>query len=549
MKQKTTRLRFDKEELADKKVRRSYAKGEKLADKADDVKEKITKKQKLKTEEDKKKKLSVKLRHGKAEVSTEKLKKPVRRISTADISKFSSMNIDGDGKQDDGAGEQSLKDGTKFLQKSERKASDLHYGSKLRKFKKAEKLDKKAYKQNIKTLQRRHKNTQEYQGSNAYSKWRQKKAIKKEYIKAGHANTTIRSADTMQKAKSIYKKITQTVVNHSHGFLLFGACACVILLLSVMLSSCSVMLQGGANVIIGSSYTAEDQDIKGAEAHYKRLESELKNKVEQLKNKGMQYDETHYDIDEINHNPYELASYLTVKYEDYTEEEVRGELEVLFKKQYELTEKEVVEERTIIENDKEKVIEYKKHYVTLDNHGLRSVIFRTLDHEEKERFNLLMDTKGNRPELFGDDIYANSKGPYTKYDIPGEALTDERFARMIYEAEKYLGYPYVWGGASPETSFDCSGFVSWVINHSGNGWNFGRLTADGLKDICAIIPPDKAEPGDLIFFQGTYDTPGASHVGIYVGNDMMIHCGNPISYESTKLDFWQEHFYCFGRLP
>jgi len=165
-----------------------------------------------------------------------------------------------------------------------------------------------------------------------------------------------------------------------------------------------------------------------------------------------------------------------------------------------------------------------------------------------ERYRTLLQTQGNRPDLCEGDIYATT-GEYTDYDIPGEALTDVKFANMIREAEKYLGYPYVWGGSSPSTSFDCSGFVSWVINNCGNGWSVGRLTASGLMNICDIIPRSSAEPGDLIFFQGTYDTSGASHVGIYVGNGMMIHCGNPISYASIETSYWQSHFYCFGRLP
>jgi cell wall-associated NlpC family hydrolase len=184
--------------------------------------------------------------------------------------------------------------------------------------------------------------------------------------------------------------------------------------------------------------------------------------------------------------------------------------------------------------------------VKLENKSFGAVARAKMTAEQAEMYAVYMETKGNKPELFADNPSVN-QGEYTDYDIPPEALTDAKFAAMIAEAEKYLGYPYVWGGSSPSTSFDCSGYVSWVLNHSG--WNFGRLTGSGLKDKCAIIPKSEAKPGDLIFFQGTYNTSGASHVGIYVGGGMMIHCGNPISYTSIETDYWQNHFYCYGRLP
>ena len=196
--------------------------------------------------------------------------------------------------------------------------------------------------------------------------------------------------------------------------------------------------------------------------------------------------------------------------------------------------------------------EYRILNVTLTNYGLGNVIASSrLTAEQWERYKVLLETLGNRSYLFGEDVSSapGGGGEYTDYDIPGEALTDTAFANMVREAEKYLGYPYVWGGSSPSTSFDCSGFVSWVINNCGNGWSVGRQTANGLKNLCDIIPPSEAKPGDLIFFQGTYNTSGASHVGIYVGNGMMIHCGDPISYASIETNYWQQHFYCFGRIP
>ena len=269
------------------------------------------------------------------------------------------------------------------------------------------------------------------------------------------------------------------------------------------------------------------------------------------------YDEYRYALDEIGHNPYELAAYLTVVFEDYTREEVQAELVRLFEEQYDLELDEEVEIRSYTTTDEDGntstvYYEYRILNVTLTNYGLGNVIASSrLTAEQWERYKVLLETLGNRSYLFGEDVSSapGGGGEYTDYDIPGEALTDTAFANMVREAEKYLGYPYVWGGSSPSTSFDCSGFVSWVINNCGNGWSVGRQTANGLKNLCDIIPPSEAKPGDLIFFQGTYNTSGASHVGIYVGNGMMIHCGDPISYASIETNYWQQHFYCFGRIP
>lgn len=331
------------------------------------------------------------------------------------------------------------------------------------------------------------------------------------------------------------------------------------MILSGMFSSCSAMFQGGTQIILGTSFTAKEEDIIGADNDYKALEAALRNKINNIERTHSGYDEYRYDLDEINHNPYELAAYLTVKFEDYTRDEVQATLQWLFEQQYELTLTEVVEIRTRTTSStdpetgetttEEEDYEYYILNVKLRNKGLNSVISNSgLSEDDMERYRILLQTRGNRPDIFGNDIYATPGGEYTDYDIPGEALTDTRFANMIREAEKYLGYPYVWGGSSPSTSFDCSGFVSYVINHCGNGWSVGRLTANGLMGVCDIIPKSSAKPGDLIFFQGTYDTSGASHVGIYVGNGMMIHCGNPISYASIESNYWQQHFYCFGRI-
>ena len=427
--------------------------------------------------------------------------------------------------------------------------------------------------------------------SNAFSRWRQKQAIKKEYAAAKAGKTAGESAGyaagagkaaggasakgagkAAKETKNVMERMAEFVSSHSHLILMLGGLLLVVMIVASAVGSCSAFFQSSTNVVIGTSYTAEDEDILGAEADYVAMETALQARLDNIRTEHDGYDEYNISMDEIGHNPYELASYLTILFESYTREQVQDTLTELFEGQYELTIDEVVETRTRIETrevehtetDPEtgeedtwtETEEYEVEYdyyilnVTLTNHGLGHVISEAgLTEDQMSRYAVLLQTYGNRKELFGDSPYAIITQEVLHYDIPGEALTDERFRRMITEAEKYLGYPYVWGGASPSTSFDCSGFVSWVINHCGNGWSYGRLTAEGLRQVCAIIPRSEAKPGDLIFFQGTYNTSGASHVGIYVGDGMMIHCGNPIQYASMETSYWQQHFYCFGRLP
>ena len=379
--------------------------------------------------------------------------------------------------------------------------------------------------------------------------------------RAGASGAAKGGKKTAEGTKSVVDKGIEFVKEHPKAILIVGALGLLVMLIAGMFSSCTAMFAGSGNAVLGTSYTAEDADITGTDADYSALETALDNQISNIESTHPGYDEYRYDLAEIGHNPYELASYLTVLFEDYTRAEVQSTLQSLFAQQYTLTltpEVEVryrTETRTDSEgNDYDVEVPYNYHIlnVKLTNKGLGAVIRASgLTTEQADRYDVLMTTSGNRSELFGEDVYGVSGGEYTDYDIPGEALTDERFRRMITEAEKYLGYPYVWGGSNPSTSFDCSGFVSWVINHSGNGWSVGRLGAKGLKGICDIIPPDQAKPGDLIFFHHTYDAPDpsdATHVGIYVGDGMMIHCGNPISYASTESSYWQSHFLCFGRI-
>ena len=424
-------------------------------------------------------------------------------------------------------------------------------------------------------------------GSNAFSRWRQKSEIKKEYAAAkagknagtaasgaasGSAATAKNAGKAAKETKKVSERVGEFVSKHWHGLLIGGGILLVVMIISGMIGSCSVMFQGGSDVVVETSYTAEDEDILGVEADYCALEAALQARINNIESEFPGYDEINITQDQIGHNPYELASYLTVVFENYTRSQVQGTLQQIFAAQYELSFDSIVETRyrtetktrTVTRTDPEtgETYEEEEEYeeevpydyyilnVTLDNKGLANILLSAgLTDDQMMRYGLLMQTLGNKPEIFGDNPYAIAIQDVLHYDIPGEALTDERFRRMITEAEKYLGYPYVWGGSSPSTSFDCSGFVSWVINHCGNGWNVGRLTADGLKNICAIIPRSEAKPGDLIFFQGTYNTTGASHVAIYVGDGMMIHCGNPIQYASIDTAYWQAHFYCFGRLP
>ncbi|RKJ38194.1 NlpC/P60 family protein [Acutalibacter sp. 1XD8-33] len=465
------------------------------------------------------------------------------------------------------AGGDALQSGESAVRNTGNIVNNRHYSHKLKQYDKAARLERKSDAANVEALYRRERHNDPNPASNPISRWRQKQELKKRYMeaktsgKAGASGAAKGGKRAAEGTKSLVDKGIEFVKEHPKAILIAGVLGLLVMLIAGMFSSCTAMFAGSGNAVLGTSYTAEDADILGADADYSALETALDNQISNIESTHPGYDEYRYDLAEIGHNPYELASYLTVLFEDYTRAEVQSTLQSLFAQQYTLTltpEVEVryrTETRTDSEgNDYDVEVPYNYYIlnVKLTNKGLGAVIRDSgLTTEQADRYDVLMTTSGNRSELFGEDVYGVSGGEYTDYDIPGEALTDEKFRRMITEAEKYLGYPYVWGGSSPSTSFDCSGFVSWVINHSGNGWNVGRLGARGLKNICDIIPPDQAKPGDLIFFHHTYDAPDpsdATHVGIYVGDGMMIHCGNPISYASTESNYWQSHFLCFGRI-
>ena len=458
-----------------------------------------------------------------------------------------------------------------------RAGSRFQYGRKLRQYKKLERLEKKADKDAVDSIFAERMKSDPQAGSNFFSRWRQKQAIKKEYAaaKAGAAaaeNTAAGTAKAAQGTASMTEKAFQFVQSHSHIIIGIAAVGLLVLVIAGWVSSCSVLINGGGNVVLGTSYTAEDEDLKGVETDYTKLEDKLRKQIDRIETDHPGYDEYRYNLAEIGHNPYELASLLTVEFENYTRSQVQARLQSIFEAQYELKLEEKVEIRTRKETrvgyrynpitgtghtytyQVTVQYEYKILNVTLLNRGVDYVARNSgLTDDQLQRYEVTLECRGNRDDLFAGIAFATpdgagSSGEYQDYDIPGEALTDEKFRKMITEAEKYLGYPYVWGGSSPSTSFDCSGFVSWVINHCGNGWNVGRQTANGLMGKCDIIPKSEAKPGDLIFFQKTYNTSGASHVGIYVGNGMMIHCGNPISYASTETNYWRQHYYCMGRI-
>ena len=458
-----------------------------------------------------------------------------------------------------------------------RAGSRFQYGRKLRQYKKLERLEKKANKDAVDSIFAERMKSDPQAGSNLFSRWRQKQAIKKEYAaaKAGAAaaeNTASGTAKAAQDTANMTEKAFQFVQSHSHIIIGIAAVGLLVLVIAGSVSSCSVLINGGGNVVLGTSYTAEDEDLKGVETDYTKLEDKLRKQIDRIETDHPGYDEYRYNLAEIGHNPYELASLLTVEFENYTRSQVQERLQSIFEAQYELKLEEKVEIRTRKETrvgyrynpitgtghtytyQVTVQYEYKILNVTLLNRGVDYVARNSgLSDDQLERYEVTLECRGNRDDLFAGIAFATpdgagSSGEYQDYDIPGEALTDEKFRKMITEAEKYLGYPYVWGGSSPSTSFDCSGFVSWVINHCGNGWNVGRQTANGLMGKCDIIPKSEAKPGDLIFFQKTYNTSGASHVGIYVGNGMMIHCGNPISYASTETNYWRQHYYCMGRI-
>ena len=469
--------------------------------------------------------------------------------------------------EDDNVGVEAAHKVEQAVESGGRLVQSAHRAHQLKPYRAAIRAEKKLEQANLDALQK--KAEIDSPTSNPVSKWQQKQAIKKQYAAAKHnqaAQTTAKAAENTAKAakKAAEKaeKAGKYVWEHRRGFAIAAAILLMLAFLLNGLSSCSVMMDGVGSGIAASTYPSQDADMLGAEAQYCEMEAELQRYLDTYESTH-DYDEYHFDLDTIEHDPYVLISIITALHQgEWTLDEVQGTLQMLFDRQYILTEDVVVETRYRTETDTWTDADGNTHTdtyqvpydyyictVTLENFNLSHVPVYIMSEEQLGMHATYMATLGNRPDLFPGSGYIGKyvEGSYTDYDIPPEALDDEVFDAIIKEAEKYLGYPYVWGGSSPSTSFDCSGFVSWVINHSG--WDVGRLGAQGLCNICTPVSSANVKPGDLVFFTGTYDTPGVSHVGIYVGNNMMIHCGDPISYANLNSSYWQSHFYRYGRLP
>lgn len=469
--------------------------------------------------------------------------------------------------EDDNVGVEAAHKVEQTVESGGRLVQSAHRAHQLKPYRAAIRAEKKLERANLDALQK--KAEIDSPTSNPVSKWQQKQAIKKQYAAAKHnqaAQTTAKAAENTAKAakKAAEKaeKAGKYVWEHRRGFAIAAAILLMLAFLLNGLSSCSVMMDGVGSGIAASTYPSQDADMLGAEAQYCEMEAELQRYLDTYESTH-DYDEYHFDLDTIEHDPYVLISIITALHQgEWTLDEVQGTLQMLFDRQYILTEDVVVETRYRTETDTWTDADGNTHTdtyqvpydyyictVTLENFNLSHVPVYIMSEEQLGMYATYMATLGNRPDLFPGSGYIGKyvEGSYTDYDIPPEALDDEVFDAIIKEAEKYLGYPYVWGGSSPSTSFDCSGFVSWVINHSG--WDVGRLGAQGLCNICTPVSSANVKPGDLVFFTGTYDTPGVSHVGIYVGNNMMIHCGDPISYANLNSSYWQSHFYRYGRLP
>lgn len=564
------RLQFSDADLAEPKLEKPIKRVKKAEAKADKAQAKIPKKTVAKKE------------HGfdpatgkvKTQLRFEEVdkKKPPSKLTHAVQDApanfvFSQVHREVRQSEDDNVGVEAAHKVEQAVESGGRLVQSAHRAHQLKPYRAAIRAEKKLERANLDALQK--KAEIDSPTSNPVSKWQQKQAIKKQYAAAKHhqaAQTTAKAAENTaraaKKAAEKAEKAGKYVWEHRRGFAIAAAILLMLAFLLNGLSSCSVIMDGVGSGIAASTYPSQDADMLGAEAQYCEMEAELQRYLDTYESTH-DYDEYHFDLDTIEHDPYVLISIITALHQgEWTLDEVQGTLQMLFDRQYILTEDVVVETRYRTETDTWTDADGNTHTdtyqvpydyyictVTLENFNLSHVPVYIMSEEQLGMYATYMATLGNRPDLFPGSGYIGKyvEGSYTDYDIPPEALDDEVFAAIIKEAEKYLGYPYVWGGSSPSTSFDCSGFVSWVINHSG--WDVGRLGAQGLCNICTPVSSANVKPGDLVFFTGTYDTPGVSHVGIYVGNNMMIHCGDPISYANLNSSYWQSHFYRYGRLP
>ena len=564
------RLQFSDADLAEPKLEKPIKRVKKAAAKADKAQAKIPKKTVVKKErgfDPATGKVKTQLRFEEVDK-----KKPPSKLTHAVQDApanliLSQVHREVRQSEDDNVGVETAHKVEQAVESGGRLVQSAHRAHQLKPYRAAIRAEKKLERANLDALQK--KAEIDSPTSNPVSKWQQKQAIKKQYAAAKHnqaAQTTAKAAENTAKAakKAAEKaeKAGKYVWEHWRGFAIAAAILLMLAFLLNGLSSCSVIMDGVGSGIAASTYPSQDADMLSAETQYCEMEAELQRYLDTYESTH-DYDEYHFDLDTIEHDPYVLISMITALHQgEWTLDEVQGTLQMLFDRQYILTEDVVVETRYRTETDTwtdadgnthtdtyQVPYDYYLCTVTLENFNLSHVPVYIMSEEQLGMYATYMATLGNRPDLFPGSGYIGKyvEGSYTDYDIPPEALDDEVFAAIIKEAEKYLGYPYVWGGSSPSTSFDCSGFVSWVINHSG--WDVGRLGAQGLCNICTPVSSANVKPGDLVFFTGTYDTPGVSHVGIYVGNNMMIHCGDPISYANLNSSYWQSHFYRYGRLP
>lgn len=564
------RLQFSDADLAEPKLEKPIKRVKKAAARADKAQAKIPKKTVVKKErgfDPATGKVKTQLRFEEVDKKkpTSKLTHAVQDAPANFV--LSQVHREVRQSEDDNVGVEAAHKVEQTVESGERLVQSAHRAHQLKPYRAAIRAEKKLERANLDALQK--KAEIDSPTSNPVSKWQQKQAIKKQYAAAKHhqaAQTTAKAAENTaraaKKAAEKAEKAGKYVWEHRRGFAIAAAILLMLAFLLNGLSSCSVIMDGVGSGIAASTYPSQDADMLGAEAQYCEMEAELQRYLDTYESTH-DYDEYHFDLDTIEHDPYVLISIITALHQgEWTLDEVQGTLQMLFDRQYILTEDVVVETRYRTETDTWTDADGNTHTdtyqvpydyyictVTLENFNLSHVPVYIMSEEQLGMYATYMATLGNRPDLFPGSGYIGKyvEGSYTDYDIPPEALDDEVFAAIIKEAEKYLGYPYVWGGSSPSTSFDCSGFVSWVINHSG--WDVGRLGAQGLCNICTPVSSANVKPGDLVFFTGTYDTPGVSHVGIYVGNNMMIHCGDPISYANLNSSYWQSHFYRYGRLP
>ena len=553
------------------------------------VEQSVPRKKKLKTDADKAAERAQHLRFGKAEITPDeasRMTKQQKRAMYAAAAARSAVHREVDQYEDDNVGTQALSEG----EKAAGNVRDISKSRYARKLKKKAKMQGKKGAKTAKSSLQKPTATQDAGasgtgegGSNWLSRWRQKQDIQKSYRAATRSGGTAAQTAGGQKAASggvpaaksgmeqvidKGKSVVSTAVNgianfaksNAHVLLIVGVFLLLLLLVMSAFSSCSILFSGTTQVSGQTIYTAEDRDIRGAETDYKKLEKELDKKIKRTPTDHPGYDEYRYHLDAIEHDPWQLTSFLTTLYDDYTRSEVQAKLKETFAKQYKLTTWVEVQTRyrTVVMIDiftgipytVQVPYEYRIFHTKLVNKGLEVVIREELNNDQWKRYEIFQDTLGGRPYLFNGGLPPGgsdgSGAPGIDYQVPAEALTDSEFAAIYKEAQKYVGTPYVWGGSTPETGFDCSGYVCWVYNQ--NGYNVGRTTANGLWNKSQHISEAEAKPGDLVFFEGTYDTPGKSHVGIYLGNGKMVSAGDPIKYADIHSSYWQKYLSGFGRL-